>query len=64
MTYEKALELLNAKQNRKNHFTNISEADIQKVMNVNPICDECKKLLNGCNGTAHKHYTGCIYRKI
>lgn len=31
---------------------------------LNPICESCKCLKNGCDGTTEKKWTGCIYREI
>lgn len=30
---------------------------------LNPICEACKWLRNGCDGTTEKKWTGCIYRE-
>lgn len=30
----------------------------------NDMCHDCKKWLNGCEGTTNRTYTGCIYREI
>ena len=29
---------------------------------LNPICEACKRLKNGCDGTTEKQWTGCISR--
>lgn len=30
----------------------------------NDMCHDCKKWMNGCEGTTNRIYTGCIYREI
>ncbi len=31
---------------------------------MNPICNNCAKLGNGCPGTNNQVWTGCIYRVL
>ena len=31
---------------------------------INPMCKNCSKLYNGCNGTANLVWTGCVDRKL
>lgn len=35
---------------------------MQNTEKLNPICTDCTKCGNGCNGTTCQTWTGCIFR--
>lgn len=39
-----------------------ADADLMRFVLANPICIDCSKFCNECNGTTCQLWTGCIYR--
>lgn len=37
---------------------------VEQLFPLNPICEDCKKLNNGCPGTHEAVWTGCVYREV